>query len=211
MDIGLLVILAVVVLWAAAIAAAITGTLDTFQYPPEAWVEAGFQRTSWIWQAALVLFVPGALVYSGIYFLRVRPRLVAAERTFAQADPNYPQWVTRTRWYDRFSRARRSPYEWDKAARRWWMWIPSALLFEVLAVFYLHMAFSHPRYGGVWSGDALAVLWSLTGLLSAATGGFWYGEYMPLTGRRPQHGGPLVSPTKTGVAISTQTIRPKTR
>ena len=194
MDIGLYLILGLLLLWVCGAAGAIAGTVDTFQFAPEVWAEAGYLRTSWIWQAALVVCVPGALVYSGIYFFRVRPRLLAVQRAIARTDPDYPEWVARRRWYDRLSRARRSPYEWNKAARRWWMWIPSVLASVAISVFYLYGATRYGEYGSRAVDYTVVALWSVSGLLSAARCGFWYAEYMRLTGRRPERGGPLVHP-----------------
>jgi hypothetical protein len=83
----LALILVVMVAYLCAIAAAITGTVDVLQFPREVWNMAHYRRSTWAWQALGVVCVPVALVYSGAYFLRVRPRLVAAQVS-----------LERTRW-----------------------------------------------------------------------------------------------------------------
>jgi len=65
---------------------AIWGSLDAFSSPPEVWAAAGHCRTRWAWQAVGVVFAPLTLFYSGLYFLRIRPRLVRAQRDLL------PQW-----------------------------------------------------------------------------------------------------------------------
>jgi hypothetical protein len=89
----LALILAIIVAYLCAVAAAITGTVDALQFPREVWTRAHYRRSTWAWQALGVVCVPVALVYSGAYFLRVRPRLVAAqvslERTRWSTTPSY--------------------------------------------------------------------------------------------------------------------------
>jgi hypothetical protein len=63
---------------------AIGGSVDALGQPREVWTHAGFRRRSWIWQAVAVFCVPAAVVYSGMYYFRVRPRLMAASREMAQ-------------------------------------------------------------------------------------------------------------------------------
>ena len=198
MDIDLIVVTTIVALWTVAIGAAVSGTVDALGYAPAVWEAAGYQRRSWNWQAAFIVFAPGALVYSGIYLLRVRPKLVAAERAISKVDASSDAWDDRRRWYDRFSRPRRSPYEWDKAARRWWMWIPTALLSTASAVFYTYLDASHHGFGRGGFGYVAGTAWMLSALISAVKLGFWYGEHMRLTGRRPVEGGPLLAPGRSG-------------
>lgn len=56
----------------------ICGSLDALGQPREAWERTGFRRNAWVWQAFGVFFMPAAFIYSGLYFFRVRPRLIAA-------------------------------------------------------------------------------------------------------------------------------------
>jgi hypothetical protein len=45
-------------------------------------VGGGARRKSrWVWQAVGVLCLPVTLIYSGLYFTRIRPRPLAAERS----------------------------------------------------------------------------------------------------------------------------------
>jgi hypothetical protein len=62
---------------------AIGGSVDALGQPLEAWERAGFRRNRWVWQAFGAFLMPAVLVYSGLYFVRVRPRLVAAAREIA--------------------------------------------------------------------------------------------------------------------------------
>ncbi|MDR1999788.1 MAG: hypothetical protein LBQ06_07635, partial [Frankiaceae bacterium] len=62
---------------------AIVGSLDAAEYPAEAWERAGYRRNRWVWQVFGVLCVPVALVYTGSYLARVRPRLMRAARDLA--------------------------------------------------------------------------------------------------------------------------------
>jgi hypothetical protein len=188
MDIA--IILTIVLLWAGGIAAAIAGTADTFQFTPEVWTAAGYRRSRWVWQAALAVCVPAAYIYTGVYLVRVRPRLVAVERAIERTDPDYSIWVTHRRWFDRFARANRSPFAWAKAARLWWAWIPGAVVFSAIALVNLHGGTPHSR--SPWVTYGLAALYSAVALSSAARAGFWYAERMRLTGRRPERGGPLI-------------------
>jgi hypothetical protein len=64
--------------WLSGIAIAISGTASALSYPSELWRQVGARRMLWVWQVACVFAFPLALVYSGFYFLRIRPRLVAA-------------------------------------------------------------------------------------------------------------------------------------
>ena len=57
---------------------AIGGTVDALRQPAAAWADCGYRRATWAWQALGALVLPIGLVCSGIYFLRVRPRLIAA-------------------------------------------------------------------------------------------------------------------------------------
>ena len=74
----IVLILLFLLLSALCVAVSILGSVDAFRFPPEVWAAAGPRRAVWVWQAAGVLFAPLALVYSGLYFVRVRPRLVRA-------------------------------------------------------------------------------------------------------------------------------------
>jgi hypothetical protein len=188
-------ILLLLLLYFVGVAVFVSGTVDTFQFAPEAWLEAGYRRVQWVWQALGVLFFPAGLVYSGVYFIRVRRRVAAAQATLARQDPAYEEWVAGRGWYDRLIWARRSPDRWVRAARMWWVWG----LYAVVAA----------GSGGVWAWAAASdsgrghhsqspwayatlVLWGVTALVSAARAGFWYAEHMRLTGRRPSAGGRLV-------------------
>ena len=64
----------------------VMGSVDAFGRSRAAWALAGFERRYWLWQAVGAVVLPVGLAYSGFYFLRVRPRLLAAERDCA-ADP----------------------------------------------------------------------------------------------------------------------------
>lgn len=66
--------------------AAVGGTVDAFTHSTEVWTRSGLRRSRWVWQAVGVLFAPGALVYSGLYLIRVRPRLIAAAHQLALED-----------------------------------------------------------------------------------------------------------------------------
>lgn len=78
MDWGLLLIFVLIAAYLAILIAAIGGSIDALGQPREAWERAGFQRNQWIWQAFGAFFLPAALIYSGLYFVRIRPRLIAA-------------------------------------------------------------------------------------------------------------------------------------
>ena len=76
-------LLAAILCFAVGFGTAISGSIDALGQPREAWKRAGFRRSRWVWQAFGALFLPAALAYSGLYFLRARPRLVAAARDLA--------------------------------------------------------------------------------------------------------------------------------
>jgi hypothetical protein len=94
----------------AVLAGAIAGSVDTADQPAEAWDRAGYRRNRWVWQAFGALCAPVALVYSGIYYIRVRPRVMRAARDLVaeqQAcdpaqirvpDPPLQQTRLRTSW-----------------------------------------------------------------------------------------------------------------
>lgn len=63
--------------------AVVVGSIDALGQPREAWARAGVRRSRWIWQAFGVFFFPAALVYSGMYYFRIRPRVVAATSDIA--------------------------------------------------------------------------------------------------------------------------------
>jgi hypothetical protein len=77
----LVLVLAVVLAFLALPALAIGGTVDAIQVPADVWEAAGYRRANWVWQALGILVLPVGLLYSGAYFLRVRPRLTATERS----------------------------------------------------------------------------------------------------------------------------------
>lgn len=83
MDAATLLVLGLIAAFAVFYATAFGGSIDALAQPREAWERAGFRRSRWVWQAFGVLFLPGMLAYSGTYFARVRPRLVAAARDLA--------------------------------------------------------------------------------------------------------------------------------
>ena len=180
-------------LYLAGLAFVVSGTVDVFQFSQDTWSATGYRRVHWAWQVAGVLALPAGLVYSGIYFARVRPRLSAAQATFAQLDPEYASWMDRRRWYDRLVWARRSPDRWARAARQWWMWALYAVGAALLAI--LNAQLTVP-----WS-YLPAIGWGLTALVSAGRAGFWYAEHMRLTGRRPSAGGPLIRGADGGPRI----------
>ena len=82
-DAGIVLVFGLIVGFAVLWATAIGGSIDALGQPREAWERAGFRRMTWVWQGFGVFFLPGALGYSGLYFVRVRPRLVAAARDLA--------------------------------------------------------------------------------------------------------------------------------
>lgn len=71
-------IIGLLLVWLSAIALAIMGTVNALSYPAELWQQVGARRILWVWQAVGVLATPLSLVYSGFYFLQIRPRLVTA-------------------------------------------------------------------------------------------------------------------------------------
>jgi hypothetical protein len=72
------VVLLLVVIMAGTAVAAVGGLIDAARRPREVWLAAGFRRSTWLAQVIGVMFPLLAVVYSGTYFLRVRPRLQAA-------------------------------------------------------------------------------------------------------------------------------------
>jgi hypothetical protein len=76
---GVFFVLGLFVVWVCGVALAVSGTASAMSYPVETWQRAGARRSRWAWQAIGAFAMPLALVYSGIYFLRIRPRLVAAD------------------------------------------------------------------------------------------------------------------------------------
>lgn len=151
----------------------------------------GMPKSRWVWQAVGVFALPVALVYSGVYFLRIRPRLTAAERALGRDPLDDSTWTGDRRWYNAWQRARRSPTQWARNARQWWMRIVSGVISALLAFSQLLFATSgFERHSSArWFSYSLAVLLVLSALLSAGQAGFWYAEHMRLTGRRPVLGG----------------------
>lgn len=179
---------AALTLWCVGIVVAILGSVDAATQPRELWAATGQRRDVWLWQAVAVIAVPVALVYSGAYFLRVRPKLTKADVT-KQADAD---WARGQRWYQRLNPARRSPTRWAQAARRWWVWLLVVAAAAVACAEQLVLVGRHGSY--VPSRGSLEVqigLWAAVGVTAAVRAGFWYGEHMRLTGRRPASGGPL--------------------
>lgn len=83
MDAEVVLVLTLIVGFAVVWAVAIVGSIDALGQPREAWERAEFRRITWVWQGFAVFCLPAALAYSGLYFVRVRPRLVAAARDLA--------------------------------------------------------------------------------------------------------------------------------
>ena len=79
MDIGLVLLLLALLAYVTLVAAAITGTVDALQFPRDVWATVHRRRWIWAWQALGVVCLPLIVIYSGIYFFRVRPRLRAAQ------------------------------------------------------------------------------------------------------------------------------------
>ena len=183
---AMLVVL-VIVLWLGAASAAVAGTVDALGQPAVLWMATGYRRSVWIWQALGVLVIPAALVFSGWYFVRVRPRLTAARRALARPAGAETPWPDRPRqWRDRLSWARRSPGNWAKAARQWWIWAVLAVAdaaFLLLWIVTLARPSNHDSRPLLY-GVALPLV--LTAIMSAARAGFWYAEHQRLTGRRPE-------------------------
>jgi hypothetical protein len=78
-DIGLALLLLAVLGYLSLLTVAITGTVDALQFPQEVWTIVNRRRSIWAWQVLGVVCLPVVLVYSGTYFFRVRPRLLAAQ------------------------------------------------------------------------------------------------------------------------------------
>jgi hypothetical protein len=78
-DIGLALILLGLLLYVVLLVVAIAGTVDVLQFPREVWTIVHRRRSIWAWQVLGVVCLPVVLVFSGIYFFRVRPRLRAAQ------------------------------------------------------------------------------------------------------------------------------------
>lgn len=179
----------------AALAFVLTGAIDAARFSRPTWVDAGLRRGYWMWQAAGVLVPPLGLVYSGTYFVRIRPRLAAARRALTELDPDYQAWVAHRRWYDRLVPARRSPEGWAKAARQWWIWGLHAVVAAVVAAAWLYLYDERPAHESPRTMlEVDAIVWAVLALASAVRAGFWYGEHMRLTGRRPAAGGRLLPP-----------------
>lgn len=83
MDWSLFLVVALIGAFVVLQGTAIGGSVDALGRPREAWERTGFRRNRWVWQAFALFFLPAVLVYSGLYFVRVRPRLVAAGRELA--------------------------------------------------------------------------------------------------------------------------------
>jgi hypothetical protein len=73
-------VLAIVLVLLAQWTLCIGGTIDAVSRPREVWHAAGCRKQFWVWQIFGAVFLPVALIYSGLYFGRIRPRLVSAQR-----------------------------------------------------------------------------------------------------------------------------------
>jgi hypothetical protein len=208
----LLLIVLLVLIIVSAPFIAIGATLDVFRHMEDVWPAAGYRRSRWAWQGLTFFVLPVMLVYSGVYWFRVRPRLVAAERRIAVAQ-GYPVYEFEDRrWSDRLIWARRSPANWERAARQWWVGLvgiaPTAI-FGGMALL---------RSGHRSEGELVAAGFVLLAVLLAAwRAGFWYAEHMRLTGRRPAEGGRLARvsastiPAERSTPPSTRPVPQKAR
>jgi hypothetical protein len=58
----------------------VSGSISAQRFNAEVWPAAWYQRSLWRWQAVGFLIPPAGIAMSMTYFLKVRPRLVTAER-----------------------------------------------------------------------------------------------------------------------------------
>lgn len=175
-------------------AAAIVGSVDAARRPDVVWLSAGYRKSRWVWQAVGVIALPVALIYSGVYFLRIRPRLSAAERALGRDPRDDSTWTGDRHWYNTWQRARRSPTQWAIRARRWWIHALAVPISALLALqeFLLATSGFERHSSSRLFFYALAAFFILNVPLAAGQAGFWYAEHMRLTGRRPVLGGPLL-------------------
>ena len=79
----MIIVFALIIVIVALYPVMILGSVDALDQPREAWSLAGYRRNSWVWQALGVFCVPVGIVYSGLYFFRVRRRLRRVTRELA--------------------------------------------------------------------------------------------------------------------------------